>query len=79
MRAAATALLLAALAGCAVPRSLPPQPERCEALFLRYDAVVRIYPNTSFDEDGDILAPGQVSRASAVPPSSAPSVANGPR
>ena len=67
MRGVALALV-AAVAACTagLPLPLPPQPERCEALFLRYDAVVRHYPNSWFDEDGDILAPGQVSRASEV-------------
>jgi hypothetical protein len=58
--------LLAAAAGCATALPLPPQPQRCEALFLRYDAAVRHYPSTRFDEDGDILQTGQVARATAA-------------
>jgi hypothetical protein len=64
MRAATSALLLAALAGCATPLPLPPQPERCEALFLRYDSAARVYQGSWFDEDGTILHPGQLARAS---------------
>jgi hypothetical protein len=64
MRAAVSVLLLvAALAACATPLALPPQPQRCAALFLRYDRAVRFYPDTSFDEEGAIQRPGQVARA----------------
>jgi hypothetical protein len=56
------ALLLAGCAAAPVPG--PSRGERCEALFLHYDAVVRFYPDTSFDEEGAIQRPGQVARAS---------------
>ena len=57
MRGVALALA-AAVAACTAGPPLPPQPERCEALFLRYDAAVRHYPNSWFDEDGTILRAG---------------------
>jgi len=63
MRGLALALV-AAVAGCATPLLLPPQPERCQALFQRYDTAARIYAGNWFDEDGDILQPGQLARAS---------------
>jgi hypothetical protein len=53
---------LAGLAGCAA--ELPPQPERCEALFQRYDAAARLYPADWDPDDGTILQPGQLARAS---------------
>jgi hypothetical protein len=58
--------LLVLVAGCATTLPLPPQPERCEALFRRYDAVVRHYPSNWFDEDGAILQSGQLARATAA-------------
>lgn len=63
MPLAAAALPALILAACAVPLPLPPQPSRCEALFLRYDAVARAYPNDWFDDRGGIPGSGQLSRA----------------
>ena len=58
MRGVALALVAAVAACTAAPLPLPPQPERCEALFLRYDAAARHYPNSWLDEDGGHPAAG---------------------
>jgi hypothetical protein len=58
------ALALLLLAGCAAPVPGPSRAERCEALFLRYDAAARVYRDTSFEKGGAIQQPGQLARAS---------------
>ncbi|HVH04180.1 MAG TPA: hypothetical protein VM891_14770 [Amaricoccus sp.] len=57
--AAVLALLLAA--GCAAGPA-PPDPAECAALFRRYDAAVRLYPVTHFDDRGGMVPPAALSR-----------------
>jgi len=62
MRGLASALLVAAVAGCAAGPAPAPDPAVCATLFSRYDTAARRYPVTRFDEDGGVVSPGPLSR-----------------